>query len=298
MLVFGDVQIQNAVTPPASTLQVTVAKATNALSKPVNGSLVGKLAANASATATGRLKDDSWLRVQVPGKDSNTPLTGWIAVKSIPSGINVDSLDVIDPAAPVYGPMQAFYFQTGIGEQACKAAPPNGVLIQTPRGGPKITMVMNDAKLTMNGSAFVNSDKDMTISTFNGSVTVEAKGQTQIVPAGLQVELPLATDGKVSGPPEKPTAFKAQDFLNLSVPLQTLPIPVAASSTSPTSAQNITPGGVCPTGIAYKTVVPSITVNGVTVPGRTVVAPCHCGNGSHTISSTAGGVSVSVEICD
>lgn len=297
MLVFGDVQIQSAVTPP-KTLQVTVSTATNALSIPVNGRPVGKLAANASTTATGRLKDDSWLRVQVPGRDPKTSLTGWIAVKSIPSDVNVDSLDVVDPTAPVYGPMQAFYFQTGIGQQACQAAPPNGVLIQTPRGGPRIVMVMNDAKLTMNGSAFVNSDKDMTISTFNGSVSVEAKGQTQVVPAGQQVELPLASNGKVSGPPEKPTTFKAQDFASLTVPLQSLPVPSAPSSTTQTSTQNITPGGVCPAGVAYKTVVPSITVNGVTVPGRTVVAPCHCGNGSHTISSSAGGVNVSVEICD
>src|SRR5262249_39400891 len=161
-------------------------------------------------TATGRLKDNSWIRVQIPGKDPNAPNTGWIAAKALPADTKIDSLDVIDPTVPVYGPMQAFYFQTGVGKQSCQAAPPNGVLIQTPRGSPRITMMINDAKLTIGSSAFINSDSDMTISTFDGSVTVEAKGKTQFVPAGLQVTLPLASDGKVSGPPATPTRFKAQ----------------------------------------------------------------------------------------
>ena len=303
MLLFGDVQIQNAATPPTTTLPVTIAKATTVLSKPVNGSAVGKLAANDTTTATGRLKDDSWLRVQLPGKDANTSIIGWINIKSIPAVGNVDSLDIIDPAAPFYGPMQAFYFQTGVGQQSCNSAPPNGILIQTPRGGPKVTMMVNDAKLTIGSSAFINSDSDMTISTFEGAVTVEAKGQQQIVPAGLQVTLPLGADKKVSGPPAKPVAFKVQDFQSLLPPLQHLPNPIGPASnanTQPANQTSGTSGGVCPAGVPYKIVIPPLMVNGQIAPGSgtTTVAPCHCANGSHTVSQPIGDATATMEVCN
>jgi hypothetical protein len=280
---------------------VTVTKATPVLLKPVNGSSITELAANDSVTATGRLKDDSWVRVQMVGKDA--PIIGWIPIKSITAGTTIDNLDVIDPAAPVYGPMQAFYFQTGVGAQSCASAPPNGILIQTPKNAPKVTMMINDAKLTIGSSAFINSDSDMTISTFDGDVTVESQGQTANVPTGLQVTLPLGANGRVNGPPEQPVTFNPQDFQNLIAPLQHLPIQVgpalsATQSATQAASKISTPSAVCPSGTAYRSVIPSITINGKTVPGRTVVAPCHCANGSHVLTTGAGQTTVTLEICN
>src|SRR5258708_8011638 len=105
------------------------------------GSWDDRPAANDPDPATGRLKDYSLLSVQLPGKDANTSIIGWINIKSIPALGNVDSLDVIDPAAPFYAPMQAFYFQTGVGQQSCDAPPPKAVLIQPPTAAPKLTIL-------------------------------------------------------------------------------------------------------------------------------------------------------------
>lgn len=291
MLVFGDVQLQSAVPTPSTTLSMTVSAKTAFRSKPVNGSLAGSLAANDTVTATGRLADSSWLRIQVPTKDARITLTGWVAAKFLSGSGDISTLDVIDPAAPVYGPMQAFYFQTGVGTQSCKAAPPNGILIQTPRGSPKVNMVINDAKVTIGSTVFMDSSDDMTLSTFEGAVTVESFGKRATIPAGMQGTLPLGTDRKASGPPEKPVPFKAQDFSTL--PFNNLPAPVRPPTTGGQTAQRTPqPGGstsnvVCPSGAAVQITYPTITLpDGTTYPGRTIKTPCTCNSGTSTISES------------
>jgi hypothetical protein len=294
MLVFGDVQLQSAVPIPTTTLPMTVTAATAFRSKPVNGSLAGSLPANATVTATGRLKDNSWVRIQVPAKDAKIMLMGWVAAKFLSGSGDINTLDVVDPTAPVYGPMQAFYFQTGVGVQSCKAAPPNGILIQTPRGSPKVNMVINDAKVTIGSTVFMDSSDDMTLSTFDGAVTVESFGKRQTIPAGMQATLPLGSDHRVSGPPEKPVAFKPQDFSTL--PFSNLPAPVAPPTTAggqtapqrtPRPGGGSTAGVVCPSGIPIRISYPSITLpDGTTYPGRTVNAPCTCNTGTTTQSQS------------
>jgi hypothetical protein len=120
--------------------------------------------------------------------------------------------------------MQAFYFQTGIGAQSCNAAPPNGILIQTPKGASPITMMINNATVTIGATVYMDSSDDMTLSTFDGSITVEAGGKSVIVPAGLQVTLQLGSDHNVTGTPEAPTPFNVANYST--VPLQSLPIAV------------------------------------------------------------------------
>ena len=65
-------------------------------------------------------------------------------------------------------------------------------------------MMINNAKVSIGSTVFMDSSDDMTLSTFDGAITVEASGKQVNVPKGLQVALPLGNDHRVSGPPETP----------------------------------------------------------------------------------------------
>src|SRR6185369_1238728 len=104
--------VENAVVNPSKIIDVTTTgNATVRLTPSNAGQIVAKLAANATASAVGKLKDGSWLRVQWPGADGKSTLKGWLPAQSvtIKTPTDVDDLDVIDPKAPSFGPMQAIY---------------------------------------------------------------------------------------------------------------------------------------------------------------------------------------------
>lgn len=293
MLLFGDVQMQNAVARPSLTLDTTTTAATAVYLRPF-GSIIGRLAINDPVTLTGHLKDNTWLRIQMVDKEGKPSGIGWLPVKMVKATGQEDKLDVIDPAAPVYGPMQAFYFRTGIGPQACQEAPRNGVLIQTPKGGRRVTLLINDVKVTVGSTLLLTAQPGGTarFATLDGLAVVEARGRIQTVNAGRQVEVPMDAQLRASGPPGTPQPYKLEDIQNL--PLPNLPDKVTAAppggqagrTIPPTSgAGSSAPGGTnqtavfCPAGSAQ--------FLDYDIPGvgrQTVTAPCQCANGFTTES--------------
>src|SRR5262249_2368250 len=151
-------------------------------------------------------------------------IKGWLPAQSLsiktPSDVN--GLDVIDPKAPIFGPMQAIYFRSGIGAPACKTAPRDGILIHTPHQPIKVSFQVNGAKLTFASTAFLQAGNGkLTISTLEGGVTIEAGGKSVYLPAGMQLDIPLDDKGIVSGPPGLPRPYNLNDFQGL--PLSLLP---------------------------------------------------------------------------
>ena len=49
---------------------------------------------------------------------------------------------------PLYNPMQAFYFQSGV-DAMCPAAPDSGMLIQTPEGVGEVTFLINEVDISL-----------------------------------------------------------------------------------------------------------------------------------------------------
>src|SRR6185436_20126740 len=84
MLLFGDVQLENSVTNPARVIDVIATGNATVRQKPSSaGQVVAKLAANATASAVGKVKDGSWLRIQWPSADGKTTLKGWIPAQAV-----------------------------------------------------------------------------------------------------------------------------------------------------------------------------------------------------------------------
>ncbi len=234
LLLFGDVQIQNAVMAQP-TLEVSAISRVNVRSIPsTSGTIVATLS-NAPATADGRNVDGSWLRIQIPGSNA----LGWVFANLVTASGDISALTVVDSteAAPSLTPMQAFYFSTGIVQTACQHAPQDGILIQTPQGAGQVNFRANDVDVQLGSTAYLQAQPNdrMTISVVEGEGHVTLNGKTVAVPAGTQVTIPMDADLKPSGPLSD--ALPYDPVLVQDLPVQLLPeqitiaLPAVAAAT-------------------------------------------------------------------
>lgn len=156
--------------------------------------------------------------------------------------------------------MEAVVINTGFGRATCTDAPPAAALVQAPAGS-VVTMNINGANLIIGSTLHLTAaqNADMSIGTIDGTVIVEAFGESQIVSEGAQSKLPLGDQGglTVVGPPSEPEPFDAQLVLQ-GVPLDLLPETVDIPdpiTPAPTEEDSPTPQPTTET----PTVTPSIT---------------------------------------
>jgi len=228
-VLFGDVQVQNPApsTPDQKTIQVTMNQGSTVRSGPGETyKAIGSLANGDTVTADGKNADGSWIRIQLPG----TATEGWIAVFLLTKGTDVSALSVIGADAQettTYKPMQAFYFKTGITKTDCSAAPPDGILVQTPQGAAKVDLRANDVDIQLGSTVFLQTDEakgTMTITCLEGSIEVTADGKHVTVPAGSQVTVPITPDLHVAGRPNDVQPYLIALYENL--PLSLLPFQI------------------------------------------------------------------------
>ena len=145
----------------------------------------------------------------VPGQNVTMLLFGDVVIEN-----QADEME--DEEA--FGPMQAFVFRSGVGELACDEAPQDGILIQTPTGAGTVTLDVNNVRIELGSTAFLNAVPDglLTITMLEGEATITAEGVTIIVPAGLRAEIPLDADGLASGAPEI-VPYEAEDVANVPI---------------------------------------------------------------------------------
>jgi hypothetical protein len=220
LLLFGEVEVQNAVDPTAVVdVEVNAAEAINVRLTPSTKAItVATAEPGETLTATGRLTDLPWLRVQLA--DGRT---GWIYSPLVSSAGDLDTLAVVDPSSVYYSPMQAFYFQSGMDDAACPEAPNSGFLIQTPEGVGHVTFLINEVDIQLGSTVFFEAqpDSEMTVSVVEGSATVTAGGVSYRAIAGTQIDVPMSEKMQPSGAPSKPHAYSMETVGAL--PVQYLP---------------------------------------------------------------------------
>ncbi|MEP7294109.1 MAG: SH3 domain-containing protein, partial [Chloroflexota bacterium] len=251
-LLFGDVQLENAVdpvdpnAPEAVTISVTANGGANVRSAPSReAEAAGSLAAGDTTSANGRSSDGTWVRIQIP----NSSDFGWVSANLlIPEG-DLSSLSVIDATGETqaFTPMQAFYFRTGIGATTCADAPADGILIQTPKGAGEITLRANDVDIQLGSTAYLQSipGAEMTVSVVEGEGHVTSNGVTVDVPAGTQVTIPVDENMRASGEPSAAQPYAAA--LVEALPISLLPeqieiAPPATVEAQPTQTAGDVPG--------------------------------------------------------
>jgi hypothetical protein len=221
VLLFGDVEIENAVDEPTTSVDVTVSvdEFINVRRGPtLHSGAVGVLAPGDTVTAVERLESGLWLRVLLP----RTEVAGWLRTDLVTPEGDLEDLRVSEPWTPHYRPMQAFYFQSGEETQpGCPEAPTSGMIIQTPEGVGQVTLLINEVNIRIGSTAFFEAPGDeLRVSTVEGTVEVEAMGVTSVAHAGSQVSVPLDEHHEPSAPPRRAQPYNAEQLQEL--PVETL----------------------------------------------------------------------------
>lgn len=223
LLLFGDVSVENAV-PPVTSLTVSASTNTRIRSSPSSATdtnIMAGVSAGEAVIANGRTENGEWLRVRYTFPQGHE-IMGWMAAVVLNGAQERMALPVVEVGAPVYGQMQAFYLTTGIGQSGCAELPPDGLLIQTPQGAGMVDFLINEVRVSLGSTAFLETvDNKLVIALLGGRGVVSAAGVRQFVPAGTMTTVQLSDDGR--RPVDAPTFPEPYDFDRLGA----LPVDVA-----------------------------------------------------------------------
>jgi hypothetical protein len=269
-LLFGDVEIDNWVTGIVP-LEVSVAASgnVNIRQEPALDSFVmGTLASGQSVTARGRLADSSWLYVELPDSLSEASSTGWVYGPSMFSAADIETLKVVDPQTAHFGPMQAFYLQTGENDSTtCATAPDNGLMIQTSEGVAEVNLWINEVKIRLGSTAFITAQRNgqMTISMLEGTSHVEAAGVEYTTSAGSELTIPMNQNLAPAAPPNPPAPITDTGISNLPVDILDREITIPTLMPSATATATSIP----PTNTPHPTNTNTLTPTDTPLPTET-----------------------------
>jgi hypothetical protein len=206
VLLFGDVEIEDA--SDHSEIQAVAANNYSNLRRLPNSSspVMDSVATGDVIHVTGRLEDNSWVRVVNP----KTNIIGWMFA-SLLDDIDFDSLGIVATSEPYFAPMQAFYFQSGTDAVDCASVPRDGIIVQTPEGLRRVTLWVNEVTIEflpgIGSTASLQSEEDgtMSINVLEGSAYVSTETDGYLVVAGSSVNV-KQSDGDNLASVSKPTA--------------------------------------------------------------------------------------------
>jgi PKD repeat protein len=241
-ILFGDVQIENAVGTPIeieaallspANIRVAPGETRPVLSSLTTGAIV--IANGKAITATGEL----WVRVN---HDPDEEIYGWIRADLLE--LTVDSLPDVEPSNQAINPMQAFYFKTGLGAPQCVEAPADGMLIQTPNGASKVNFTVNGMDVALGSTAYLTApvaDDKSCLYLIEGESDITSDGKTVTLQAGERTCVVLDEDGIAAGEPSEPEPYDAA-FVQLVAPvLELLPEEIELPEARPTLTPTFTP---------------------------------------------------------
>lgn len=205
MLLFGDVYIEDQAAKLPSSLPGIVTVPANLRTGPsANYGLLGSIGDGEEVEVDAQNADGDWFRIY----RSDTEDLAWIFGTLIEIDGDPSTLTVVKVADPIasaqFNSMQTFLFRSGIGDVSCQETPPDGILIQTPKGVAEINLLVNKVDIRLGSTAFLTATPNdfLTITLLEGQATVTAEGSTVVVPAGLRARIPLDSDALAIGPPE------------------------------------------------------------------------------------------------
>ena len=206
-LLFGDVELEDASTV-ATSIPVTIwaNEFVNArLGPSATSGVIETLLPGQTLAAKGRLADNSWIRVVLP----STGRVGWVDARYVVTESDLTALNVVDGLEPYYGPMQAFYFRSGIEDCFWPESRESGLLIQTPEGVAEVTLLVNEVNIEMQATAYVQAQPGgrMTLGVLDGWAEVAIDGRRQPVFAGTQVNIPISNALSASGDASAPEPY-------------------------------------------------------------------------------------------
>lgn len=248
MLLFGSFDVENAVERTA-TVEMQVLSFQKSVHRDPNpqSDILENVESRTLFTAVGRLEDSTWLRVE----NMETGVVGWVenlGLQLVDESRSVGLLPVQMPDEPYYGAMQAFYFENGSSNIGCDSVASDGLIIQTPEGQARISLLINEVSIELIGAqsddgggnttfvdANIGNGSGMAVNVINGEANLETVDGTQTVTSGQQSSIPLSIERVPVGAPSEPTDV---DLTTVDIrPL--LPAVTSSSNTSDDSSTSI-----------------------------------------------------------
>ncbi|MFN8374184.1 MAG: SH3 domain-containing protein [Anaerolineae bacterium] len=221
MVVFGDARLSMAESETVEliTLDGTISAdgSINVRSGPgTSFTAVTNIASGTAVVIDGRNDASDWLRVRLPDGQ-----VGWVAAFLLDTAGDVQTLSVVEGTEGLGGALQAFYFSSSIGNEACAGLPASGVMVQTPYGVGQVQFMMNDVQISLGSTAFISStdDNDLALALLQGEAIVTADNVTQTVESGYRVTVPMSDTMTADGPPSEPETFDPAHYSALPVNL-------------------------------------------------------------------------------
>ena len=214
-MLFGDTEIRNAATSvdeqTLTTIDAQVSSSINANVRVGPNSamaVVASIPPGTDVVANGIATNGEWLRIILPDSESNQ--AGWISSQLLQTSGDLSTLKVVEPGRPQFGPMQAFFLSTGVGEPACDEMPDDGLLVQTPKGVGEINLLVNEVEISMGSTVFLSAPRDddgnddedinatsMKVKTIEGAAKTKINGQTKVALGGSQFEVMYNDEGAI-----------------------------------------------------------------------------------------------------
>lgn len=227
-VVFGDTELQ----APLNLLETSTLSASEIYRYPdASAEIVGSVDADQVIQANGVFEDGEWIRVQL---SEDSLITGWMPIEQTTVKGDIALLETVtqeDLENPLanFGPMQAFYFESGVDDAPCNEAPNSGLMIQTPEGAANVTLWIDEVIIELNATAFVQASADgsLIVNVIEGTADVTANGESQTAIAGTQVRVALDESLGAVGVPSVAQPFDPEDLQSLPVDLlpETVEIP-------------------------------------------------------------------------
>jgi uncharacterized protein YraI len=237
LLLMGDVEI-SADQAATATQEATVSARGNVnvrQSPTLSAEVIDILPPGRYVTADGRLADSSWIRVRLP----NNGGTGWIARSLLASTSGFEDLDAVDTSSQYYTPMQAFTFRSGTNDALCAEAPDSGIVIKTPEGMGKITLLINEVNVQVGSTVFFQAQPgaDMAIRVIEGDVRVSTFDMAYNVTTGNETTVPVDNDLHPTGPPTPPKPYDPESVRALPLALLDQLVPPVPPAVKPDKNQ-------------------------------------------------------------
>lgn len=241
-ILFGDVQIENAVGTPVEIEGELVAPSNIRIAPGATRPVLASLGAGAKIIVNGKAMNSAgelWVRVN---HDPDEEIYGWILSDLV--NVSLDDLPDVQPSDQAINPMQAFYFKTGLGAPQCIDAPADGMLIQTPNGAGKVDFKVNGMEIALGSTAYLTApagEATSCVYLIEGESDVEAAGDGVTVQPGERTCVPLDEDGIASGAPSEPEPYDAKFVSSVVAVLDLLPEDVELPGEKPTHTPTFTP---------------------------------------------------------
>jgi hypothetical protein len=140
------------------------------------------------------------------------------------------NVEIENAADGLHNPMQAFYYRSQLDDRPCYAAPDSGILVQTPQGVGKITLLVNEVAIELGSTAYLQAQagEEMLLTTLEGETVVSAVDDSVYTPQGARTRIPLTDQGLPESAPLAAEPFDPATLQNL--PVQLLDRPIAITS--------------------------------------------------------------------